>query len=37
MTEHEDAMRLALAEAQLALATGDVPVGAVRAGRARRR
>lgn len=26
---HEDAMRLALAEAELALATGDVPVGAV--------
>ena len=29
MPEHEDAMRAALAEAQLAHASGDVPVGAV--------
>ena len=29
---HEDYMRLALEEARLALATGDVPVGCVIAG-----
>ena len=29
VTDHEDAMRLALAEARLALSTGDVPVAAV--------